>query len=169
MSNHLAGGTTERTQKIMKIIDREFSKNITNKTQEIFQIEERLTESKKLLAKVRYAVVASFYGKQAQTSEKKITETQINPSPATSSTTQPVQQQIHPSLKKLIGKTPINYDEILSIRPPREAAKTAASTIKEKLLSKKEEMKIKRMKGMLSAQAVAAVGEKVIDVYNFTP
>jgi hypothetical protein len=62
-----------------------------------------------------------------------------------------MQQQIHPSLKKLLGKKPVNYDEILSIRPLRQAAKTAKTTIKEKLLTKKEEMKIKRMKGMLNS------------------
>lgn len=53
------------------------------------------------------------------------------------------QLSLHPSLKKLIGKTPIDYEELLRFKPTpmRQAARTAKSTITEKLTRKKKDQK----------------------------
>lgn len=47
------------------------------------------------------------------------------------------QMPIHPSLKKLIGKKPIDYNEILCARPIRKAAQTAITNINEKCIKHK--------------------------------
>ena len=47
------------------------------------------------------------------------------------------QMPIHPSLKKLIGKKPIDYNEILCARPMRKAAQTAVTNINEKCIKQK--------------------------------
>lgn len=52
-----------------------------------------------------------------------------------------LQQPVHPSLKKLIGKRPVDYDEILCMRKPRQAAQSAINLISEKLNSKKKSNK----------------------------
>lgn len=137
---------TEKKNKICEIIKKEFLNELTNKEQEINLIENRLLNAKRLLHRVRYAVVASFYcNKSTLLNEEEVNKSQDSTG-LNFSKENPPQQAVHPSLKKLIGKKPINYDEILKIRPERQAAKTAKTSISHKLRSKKDE---KRRKGIL--------------------
>lgn len=134
---------TEKKNKICEIIKKEFLHELTNKEQEINLIENRLLNAKRLLHRVRYAVVASFYcNKSTLLNDEEVNKSQ-DPTGLNFSKENPPQQAVHPSLKKLIGKKPIDYDEILKIRPERQAAKTAKTSISHKLRSKKEEKRRK--------------------------
>lgn len=104
-------------------------------------------KAKKLLHRVRFAVVASFYSKKGLIlSEKNTSTTDIfkETRPVTETVTSANKQvTLHPSLKKLIGKSPIDYEELLRFKPTpmRQAARTAKSTITEKLTRKKKDHK----------------------------
>lgn len=118
-----------RIEKIRRIIEREFQQEVTNKEHELDEINRRLDETKKLLHKVRYAVVYHYYNQKhlicndeeiATVQKSQQEEMTTYPSPGDKP-----QMAIHPSLKKLLGKRPIDYNEILKTRPTRRAAKNA--------------------------------------------
>lgn len=151
---------TEKKKKICEIIKKEFLNELTNKEQEINLIENRLLNAKRLLHRVRYAVVASFYcNKSTLLNEEEVKKCQ-DPNSLNYRPDQPPQQAIHPSLKKLIGKKPIDYDELLKIRPERQAAKTAKTSISHKLRSKKEE---KRRKDVITNDSTEVHEEEKVN------
>lgn len=119
-------GDPERQNKIKMIIKREFLKEISSKEEEINLIDHKLNQTKRLLQRVRYAVAMSYYTKKNLVHSANELKCEANASEAIVST---VGQAIHPSLKKLLGKKPIDYEEILKSRTPRNAAKTARSTM----------------------------------------
>ena len=87
------------------------------------------------MQRVRYAVVKSYYTKinnQLSEGEIKAVEEYEKMSFPKGIIDEKRQMPIHPSLKKLIGKKPVDYNEILSARPMRKAAQTAISNINEK-------------------------------------
>lgn len=119
---------TDRSEKIKAIVKREFLKEINAKEQEISMIDHRLTQTKRLLQRVRYAVVMNYYTKKNL--EYSGNELRNDNSAGDGIGVNAGQQSaIHPSLKKLLGKKPIDYEEILKSRPPRIAAKTARNTL----------------------------------------
>lgn len=74
------------------------------KAKEAENIETKISETTKLLYKLRYAVVSSYYNNFIVQSD---------------------QLAIHPSLKKLIGKKPISYKEVPRSRTSRNAAQNS--------------------------------------------
>ncbi|KAG4076946.1 hypothetical protein HA402_015933 [Bradysia odoriphaga] len=117
---------SERQDKIKMIIKREFLKEISSKEEEINLIDHKLNQTKRLLQRVRYAVTMSYYTKKNLVHSANELKCESNATETISAT---VGQAIHPSLKKLLGKKPIDYEEILKGRSPRNAAKTARSTL----------------------------------------
>lgn len=130
----------DRRNKILSIVEREFDAEIRAKELEIDEIEKRIDRGRQLLAKVRYAVVHSYYTKKNllySEEEMHIISSQLksdsglstsNLSGDASSHTEKntkIQPAIHPSLKKILGKRPLDYNEILKVRPVRRAARTA--------------------------------------------
>lgn len=130
----------DRRDKVCTIIRREFQTELKAKEQEIDQIEKRIGQARQLLAKVRYAVVHSYYTKKNLAfSEQEVkqfdehlikSEPLAGPSGGTADNAPLIEEKkyqpaIHPSLKKILGKRPLDYNEILKVRPTREAAKTA--------------------------------------------
>lgn len=118
-----------RIAAIRRIIEREFQKELTAKEQELEEVDKRLDEAKKLLARVRYAVVYHYYNQKhllgteedvASVYKMRQEEMYSYPPPGDKP-----QMAIHPSLKKLLGKRPIDYNEILKQRPTRRAAQNA--------------------------------------------
>lgn len=120
-----------RRKAICRVIDTEFQRELKSKEDEVDEINRRLEEAKQLLAKVRYAVVHHYYSKKSlmatpdekvlvEKAEQKSMTNLIGPNDAVKT-----QMPIHPSLKKLLGKRPIDYNEILKTRSPRQAAKNA--------------------------------------------
>lgn len=132
---------------ICRIIEREFQRELTNKEQELHEINKRIDEAKQLLAKVRYVVVHNYYNrKNLLRTEEEIAA--VQKSQQESMTSYPPsgdkpQMPIHPSLKKLLGKRPINYDEILKSRPTRKAARNATEQFQKLVKKPTIETKIK--------------------------
>lgn len=134
----------DRRNRIKAIITREFQKELQSKEQEIMKLSSKILEAKNLLKRVRYAVVAQYYSKPKlviSEMENQSLDADENTSTTCSAETQ---KPLHPSLKQLLGKRPVNLDDILQARPIRKAAKTASTTISEKLRSKKEERLLKQ-------------------------
>lgn len=144
----------ERCDKIRTIVRREFELEHQRKEDELQQIEQKLQQSKRLLQRVRYAIVANFYRRpNLEYTEQELQQMHAvvaaeSPSATVTVETKSVQAPIHPSLKKLLGKRPIDYDEILKIRPARQAAKTAKSSLSQKLRTKKEKRRHKQQEAI---------------------
>lgn len=143
-----------RTDKIRAIVRREFERELGQKEQELDRIEHKLLQAKRLLQRVRYAVVFDYYTKKNLEYSESELRNELTMASASSETVVvpdqsepviPVQKAVHPSLKKLLGKKTIDYDEILKMRPARQAAKDAKTSISEKMRSKKEERKLRKM------------------------
>lgn len=135
-----------RNEAIRRIIDREFQQELHNKEHEFEEINRRLDESKQLLAKVRYAIVYHYYNqKNLICSADEVAA--VEKSQQECMTSFPTagdkpQMAIHPSLKKLLGKRPIDYNEILKSRPARRAAQNAIEQF-HKMSKKPTDTKIK--------------------------
>lgn len=132
---------------ICRIIEREFQRELTNKEQELHEINKRIDEAKQLLAKVRYVVVHNYYNrKNLLRTEEEIAAVQNRQQESMTNYPPPgdkPQMPIHPSLKKLLGKRPINYDEILKSRPTRKAARNATEQFQKLVKKPQTETKIK--------------------------
>lgn len=121
-----AESDSDRQDKIKMIIKREFLREISSKEEEINLIDHKLNQTKRLLQRVRYAVAMSYYTKQNLVHSANELKSE---SSATDTISSAAGQAIHPSLKKLLGKKPVDYEEILKSRTPRNAAKSARSTL----------------------------------------
>lgn len=138
--------STDRKAKITAIIKREFQAEVARKDAELLRIEHKLQQSRRLLQRIRYAIVYNFYTKKRleyseQEQQNELLAAAAAAAAADDSAAQhklkfPEQKPIHPSLKKLLGKKPIDLNELLKIRPARQAAETAKTSIKEKLVRK---------------------------------
>lgn len=96
-------------EKIINILQREFQKEINYKREEVHKIQKQLLKAQKSLHLLRYVVVKSFY----ESKEVKINTNEISVLPSTSSKPNLIsnqQSRIHPAIKKLIGKKPLNYE-----------------------------------------------------------
>ncbi|XP_046423590.1 YEATS domain-containing protein 2 [Neodiprion fabricii] len=77
---------------IVTIVEKEFTKEIDQKEKEVLEIQSRLQKALKTLHLLRYVVVTDFYNrKQCQAPQAAVESNQ---------------SQIHPAIKRLIGKTP---------------------------------------------------------------
>lgn len=103
------------------------------KEKQALEIEEQIAETKRVLNKLRYAIVSNYYKSESSELQRQVQKDTESSSIVPSGIQEFDQKPIHPSLKKLIGKKPVNYNEILtSSRTPRRAAQEASSTISEK-------------------------------------
>lgn len=161
-----------RAQKIINVVKREFETEIKAKEREIDEIERRILRGRQLLAKVRYAVIQSYYTKKNLVySEQDVRqfEQEVNPaaeaSPAADGTMidsdKGLQMAVHPSLKKILGKRPLDYNEILKVRPIRRAAKNATEKFQE--LKKPAATKVKMMNITIPAEPVNEVAIEATD------
>lgn len=141
----------DRRTAIVQVINREFQRELKTKEHELDEINQRLSDAKKLLAKVRYAVVSHYYGKKSLQCSAEETQSVINSGQdsmtAGPSATDKLQIPIHPSLKKLLGKRPIDYNEILKSRPTRRAAKNATEQFQKLTKKPSSSAKAKRSNG----------------------
>ncbi|KAJ0170372.1 hypothetical protein K1T71_014300 [Dendrolimus kikuchii] len=120
-----AESETQKLVIIKKIIRREFSNELEVREDEVMQIEQRLTSSRRLLHRLRYAIVSAYYNEH----KLKMTNGQIEDEIAAqrdprsmaeiASLLQDCQRPIHPSVKKLLGKQTVNIEEIFKSRAPR--------------------------------------------------
>lgn len=118
-----------RKEAICRVIEREFQRELNGKEAELHEINKRIDAAKQLLVDVRYAIVHHYYNRKnlLYPDEEIATVEKIQQESLTSypPTGDKPQLAIHPSLKKLLGKRPIDYNEILKVRPTRKAAQNA--------------------------------------------
>lgn len=139
-------GSPTAINKINAIITREYDAELQAKEKEIDEIDRRITRGRQLLARVRYAVVHSYYAKKNLTypveeqcvineqlqNDSGLSANSLNgESIATKDDPIKLQPAIHPSLKKILGKRPLDYNEILKVRPIRRAAQNATEKFQE--------------------------------------
>lgn len=128
------------------MFQREFQKEICYKREEIHNIQQRLIKAQKSLHLLKYIVVKSFY----ENKELKINNTNevpVIPSCSNSATNMNEiqyigQTRIHPAVKKLIGKRPLNYE------PYRTRKKNSKITMKhgENVTIKEEPFEVNHIK-----------------------
>ncbi|XP_055918092.1 YEATS domain-containing protein 2 [Eupeodes corollae] len=135
----------ERNARIKEIINREFNREIQFREEQLDEIDMKISKAKDILHQIRYTVVSDYYNKQ----NLQYTEAEAGALRGASlfdNEPDGPQVPLHPAVKKIVGKKPKTYDELLRSRPTvREAAKTAKTSIKEKSRTKKEEKRIQRM------------------------
>ncbi|XP_055690828.1 uncharacterized protein LOC129794196 [Lutzomyia longipalpis] len=117
--------TEDRDARISEIIKREFKTELEEREKEVIEIENRIAEAKKQLQNLKYAAVASFY-KRGEISkvvheERDALEEESLPKD---------QIALHPAIKKLVGKTPRSYSELITNVPTRRAARDAVSLLR---------------------------------------
>lgn len=135
----------ERNARIKEIINKEFNREIQFREEQLEEIDTKLAKAKDMLHQVRYTAVSDYYHRQSLEYSESETALLRGQSLFENEPDGP-QMPLHPAIKKIVGKKPKSYDELLRVRPTvREAAKTAKTTIKEKSRSKKEEKRIQRM------------------------
>lgn len=81
----------------------ELQKEMTNKEEEAYRIDQKIADSKKLLSQLRYTIISDYYYYNC---DSKILQQHVTNNGSD-------QKSIHPSLKKLIGKKPLNFEDIL--------------------------------------------------------
>lgn len=141
---------------VCRIIEREFQRELTSKEQELHEINKRIDEAKQLLAKVRYVVVHNYYNrKNLLRTEEEIAAVQKSQQESMTNYPPPgdkPQMPIHPSLKKLLGKRPIDYDEILKSRPTRKAARNATEQFQKLVKKPTTDTKIKAKESVIAEE-----------------
>ncbi|XP_061402069.1 YEATS domain-containing protein 2 [Musca vetustissima] len=136
----------ECIEKVRQIIEREFNSELAFKQQQLFDIDERLEKARCILDKLRYALVSAYYKKQDLPLAAVTTSAVRSAQPLFSREDKGPQMQIHPSLKKLIGKKPKDLSDVIRSCPKRTAAQNAVQTIRAKSeIQKKEERKLKQL------------------------
>lgn len=136
----LGGQQSEYLRKIQEVIEREFNNELVFKQDQLAEIDERLLKARELLDKLRCTLVLSYYKRQdlppaVRWAQPLFTREDKGP-----------QMQIHPSLKKLIGKKPKDLSDVIRSCPKRTAAQNAVQTIRAKSeVQKREERKLKQI------------------------
>ncbi|KAM8714954.1 hypothetical protein ACLKA7_002064 [Drosophila subpalustris] len=125
----LALDSMAQLKRIEEIVRAEFQKELTQKEQQLSEIDSRLLQARQLLDKLRYHVVSEYYKKQ------QVTLTAADVARVRSRDTlfgdgaehDGVQLPLHPAIKKIVGKRPAPIQLHL---PERTAATLAKQTIR---------------------------------------
>lgn len=116
---------------MVTVFQREFQKEITYKREEIHKIQQQLLKAQKTLHLLRYVVVKSFYDRK-ELKTNITNEIPVLPSTSTDLNSDFSQQnRLHPALKKLVGKKPLNYVPYRTrnkINPNHELSKVKEET-----------------------------------------
>lgn len=133
-------------EKVRQIIEREFTSELAFKQKQLLEIDDRLEKARCILDKLRYSLVSDYYKKQDLPVAAVTTSAVRSAQFLFSREDKGPQMQIHPSLKKLIGKKPKDLSDVIRSCPKRTAAKNAVQTIRAKSeIQKKEERKLKQI------------------------
>lgn len=181
VSGNITGNYEEnRLNKICKIINIEFKKELNIKEHEVMEIQERILSTKKLLHRVRYAIVSNYYNSKTidnmsnlgnnYNNSNRIFNDDISSSSFINSgnvsNCNLLQNAIHPAIKNILATKETDYDYLLKgYRPQREAAKTAKTTITEKLRTKTEEKRIQR-EAIENTKTKSSSNNNTQNIYN---
>uniref|UniRef100_A0A1I8QC17 YEATS domain-containing protein n=1 Tax=Stomoxys calcitrans TaxID=35570 RepID=A0A1I8QC17_STOCA len=136
----------EYLHKVQEIIEKEFNTELVFKQKQLLEIDERLAKARHMLDKLRYTLVSSYYKKQDLPLAAVTTSAVRGVQTLFTREDKGPQMQIHPSLKKLIGKKPKDLSDVIRSCPKRTAAQNAVQTIRAKSeVQKREERKLKQI------------------------
>ncbi|CAH2056618.1 unnamed protein product, partial [Iphiclides podalirius] len=119
----------EKLEKIKNIVRKEFGNELDIRENEVMLADQRMLTARRALHHLRYTLVNNYYKQQklqlsASQLEDELTELNEPRSRAeVSSLLRDGQREIHPSLRKLLGKKTVDLEEIFKIREPRNKAR----------------------------------------------
>ncbi|XP_072937549.1 uncharacterized protein D12 [Epargyreus clarus] len=128
----------ENLEKIKRIIRREFANELEVREKEVTLIDQRLTTARRILHKLRYALVNNFFKQeQLQLSSAHLQDdlealSQVQAKPELSTLLREGQRRIHPSLRKLLGKETVDLEEIFKTRETRKKRQDYHAMVKSK-------------------------------------
>ncbi|CAH0599894.1 unnamed protein product [Chrysodeixis includens] len=128
----------EKVAKIKEIIRREFLNELEIRENEVMLIDQRMTTSRRLLHRLRYALVSSYYQEQklqltnGQIQDEIALQTEPRARAEVSTVLRDGQRRLHPSVRKLLGKQTVDLDEIFKIRGPRNKTRKDYSAMLQK-------------------------------------
>ncbi|XP_063631712.1 uncharacterized protein LOC134802925 [Cydia splendana] len=93
----------EKEEKIRSIIEREFKNEIDVRENEVMLADQRMATARRMLHRLRCVLVSRYYR------DKKL---QLPEEPESSSSLRSGQRRLHPSVRKLLGKTTADIEEI---------------------------------------------------------
>ncbi|XP_063391223.1 uncharacterized protein LOC134676769 [Cydia fagiglandana] len=93
----------EKEEKIRSIIEREFKNEIDVRENEVMLADQRMATARRMLHRLRCVLVSRYYR------DKKL---QLPEEPESSSSVRSGQRRLHPSVRKLLGKTTADIEEI---------------------------------------------------------
>ncbi|CAB3241546.1 unnamed protein product [Arctia plantaginis] len=128
----------EKVKKIKEIIRREFLNELEIRENEVMLIDQRMTTSRRLLHRLRYALVSNYYNDQklklsnGQVQDEIASQHEPRARAEVSSVLRDGQRRLHPSVRKLLGKKAVDLDEIFKIREPRNKTRKDYSAMLQK-------------------------------------
>ncbi|CAG5005646.1 unnamed protein product [Parnassius apollo] len=119
----------DKIDKIKNIIRREFGNELDIKENEVMLVDQRMLTARRVLHELRYSVVNSYYKEQklqltaSQLQDELAAQSEPRARAEVSTLLRDGQRQIHPSVRKLLGKKTVDLQEIFKIREPRLKAR----------------------------------------------
>lgn len=118
--------SAETLRRICELVRLEFQREITQKVEQLTEIDRRLLQARKLLDRLRYLVVSEYYQKQ-QVPLTAADVAKVRGDSLFADEGSMPQLPLHPAIKKIVGKRPIPIQNHL---PERTAATLAKQTIR---------------------------------------
>ncbi|KAH8282752.1 hypothetical protein KR054_009520 [Drosophila jambulina] len=119
--------SAETMRRICELVRQEFQREITQKVEQLTEIDQRLLQARQLLDRLRYLVVSEYYQKQqVPLTAADVAKVRGADSLFADEGSLP-QLPLHPAIKKIVGKRPIPIQNHL---PERTAATLAKQTIR---------------------------------------
>lgn len=110
---------------------------MVEKEREAFVVEDEISNTKQILNKLRYAIVSNYYQSLPSKVQMQTQESIQDNDTVQSGIKELDQMPIHPSLKKLIGKKPLDFHKIInSRRTTRGSGQEVSNITKEKVSNK---------------------------------
>ncbi|CAH1642872.1 unnamed protein product [Spodoptera littoralis] len=128
----------EKVDKIKEIIRREFLNELEIRENEVMLIDQRMSTSRRLLHRLRYALVNSYYKDQklmltnGQIQDEIAAQHEPRARADVSTILRDGQRRLHPSVRKLLGKQTVDLEEIFKTRAPRNKSRKDYSAMLQK-------------------------------------
>ncbi|XP_039479429.1 uncharacterized protein LOC120444012 [Drosophila santomea] len=118
--------SSEQFQRIRELLRLEFQREISQKVEQLAEIDRRLLQGRQLLDRLRYQVVSEYYRKQ-QVPLTGADVAKVRGDSLFGEDISAPQLPLHPAIKKIVGKRPVPIQNHL---PERTAATLAKETIR---------------------------------------
>ncbi|XP_068621856.1 uncharacterized protein D12 [Battus philenor] len=119
----------DKLEKIKNIIRKEFGNELDIRENEVMLADQRMLTARRALHKLRYTIVNSYYKEQklqlssSQLQDELAAQSEPRARAEASELLRDGQRQIHPSVRKLLGKKNVDLQEIFKIREPRNKSR----------------------------------------------